>query len=279
MILVGSVTENIAVGTPTEARRFPGVGLELRKASVQVEAVLSGDRIPDAISIYYFTQSQSLDFEPNPLYKILFKAQPGRRYLFFLTRERGEFRSIGDVGEYTIEVFAGTPTPALLQKQPSVGRKIAHVLLTPGEDVDLDRLAYNLVDAYRYAALFTRRTTVLTYLEALQGKSPHLDRAVCDELVRVYYGKSQCLERISSDPRQPPNLRQRAAQRLVDERQEDIDLLARLKQGYMFADTFNGIMWPDSYAANRIELQLLADHPDAAVRSEASRLLQQFYPE
>jgi hypothetical protein len=278
IVIVGVVAANEALGPPREARRIQGVGVQLRRATIDVELVLRGGEIQPRTSVHYFAQSYTSNLGGNPLHKTLLSAEVGRRYVFFLLPEKGHYRSVGDVGNYTIEVFSGRhtdrATEALGAKAP-LGHKVAWLLLTPGEGLDSRRFADNIDRARSTADLVGSRQLTVSLLEKLRGKDRRLDAAVCFELVRSFYGHSACLQTIATDPHQPQAIRDHAKQRIETASITEESLLRELRSGSGLG--FGAMTYPDSYAANRQELELLLQHPNEEVRRRAGVLLRHCY--
>src|SRR5580692_3229790 len=118
-IVVATISSNETVGAPTEAARFPGVALQLHRVTCTPESVLRGPAPEKPLMFYYFADAHSASAQPNPIHRQLFQAETGRRYMLFLTKEHAVYRSIGDVGRYTIPVFSGAHPQTAENDEPS----------------------------------------------------------------------------------------------------------------------------------------------------------------
>jgi hypothetical protein len=280
VVVVAVVTSNEPEGSPTEARRFPGVFLQLRRVRCRLENTLRGDGPRDEFSFYYFADAKLPGAIPNPVHRLLFEAMPGRRYLLFLCREQDVFRSVGDVGDYTIPVFSGAHP---LYKPPDDGpystglcRAIADILLTPGEGFDPNKFAQNIAYARLTSdQLGSRLYTVNLLLRILVQREP-LRSAACFELAHSYYGHYSCLAELNADPTLAPGVRKHAADVLEEQLESD----RALKQALHDPATldFGKLLRPDSRQAILEELQLILADPDPEVRALACGALRRYFP-
>ncbi len=278
LILAGRVMANRSVGPIKPSRRFPTVPVALREVDLEVEIVLRSHLthkpVPSRTNIYYYSQEVAPGMEGNPFHKLLYEAVPGRRYVFFLLCERGLLRSIGDVGQYSIEIRSGRHSAEEINRHcggsPSLSCQLPWLLLTPGEDMDARHFAAGLSQARVFADMVGSRKRTLGLLEKLPGSDLHVDAESCHELVRMYYGKWRCLERLRDDERQPASVRSYAATRMAVAIRLESELLGRLKSGVL---SFPGLQNPDSLQAMKEEVEMLIDHPDPKVQSIAASLL------
>jgi hypothetical protein len=141
IVVVASVLKNDVILQNRPAVRIPNVALDLHAVRCSLENVLKGTIEQPEFTFYYFGQNSARGW--NPFYKILFRAEPAKRYIFFLVRENGVLRSIGDVGEYFIEVRSGAHPgyiPPDLKDgwidQADLGHAVADVLLKKGDGAD-----------------------------------------------------------------------------------------------------------------------------------------------
>jgi len=85
IIVVASVLENKVVAENKPAARIREVTLDLHLVHCRLENVLRGNLDGPVFRFYYFGQHSAQGW--NPFYKMLFSAEPAKRYIFFLVRE------------------------------------------------------------------------------------------------------------------------------------------------------------------------------------------------
>ena len=160
IIVVASVLENIIVVSGTPAIRIPEVRLDLHRVRCKLENRLRG-QLPDGeFEFYYFADSKGT----NPRYKVLYSADSGGRYIFFLNFENHSLRSIGDVGEYSIEVFSGIHSE--IGDGEDLGRTVAKILFSRGEGFDPEAFGRELLS---YISLADSWGSPIYNVELLRG--------------------------------------------------------------------------------------------------------------
>jgi len=275
-VVLASVEENRVIAAHVEAARYEGVYLDLHAVRCKREISLKGGLTGPDLEFFYFADGyrEYPGSKPNPRYKRLFQANPGSRYLFFLTRDRDLLRSIGDVGEYSIPVATGFHSGDL-PKGRVVGSHISEVLLVPGNGANLGLLAKQLLDYSNIADDWGSRLLTVQLLRNLASAPEPVRSQACGVLVAKYHGQWDCLQALAGDVNEPPAVRAEASRELKEQggvRQRLLDDLqdpARL--AYMDAAG-------DSRRRLREELQTLLLARDAALNERACAALKRYYP-
>jgi hypothetical protein len=271
---VASVVENQIVDKRMEAARFPGVYLDLHAVRCKIENSLKGGLIEPEITFFYFADGKYPDAKPYQRPKRLFEANPGARYLFFLTRDRGVLRSIGDVFDYSTRIYAGAHAERLA-KDEDIGRRISEILLTPGEGANRDQLAANLSDAIEVADFWGSRPLTVQLLRHLFSLPEPLRSAACGELESRFRGQWDCLQVIAEDVTISPEQRQRVLGALKEQVVGRQLLLEDLKDPAQMAY----MNWDgDSRHRVREELETLLFVADPVLRERACTALKRYYP-
>ncbi len=165
IVLVGKVLSIRPVGRPTRAARSPGVELQLTELNVIVENVLRGPVTGSVATFYMYLLSQVGGEEFPRGFK--YYPQLGERRAYFLKRDNGVLRSIGDVMEsYTIPIFSGSHEHSRMPPGISVRRAISVMLLSEGVEVPCE-FAENLQNSYEIAAQLTSREYAITLVRDL----------------------------------------------------------------------------------------------------------------
>lgn len=281
-IVVATISSNEPVGTPTEAARFPGVALQLRRVTCMPENVLRGPVPEKPLIFYYFADVHSTSAQRNPIHRQLFQAEIGGRYMLFLTKEHAVYRSIGDVGRYTISVFSGAHPQGAENDEPSgifnyrLGAAIADVLLTPGVQFEPDKFAAKIYEARLTADRLGSMLHTVSLLKNLLKQVPSVRAAACLELAHSYYGQYGCLYDLQSDVDQPDQIRKQAATQLQDQIRLNGILRKQLADPAHLG--FGILLRPDSLNSNLEELQLMLSHPEPDLRRLACGAIKRYFP-
>jgi hypothetical protein len=189
-IVTAVVGSNRVVVANVPSARLQGVSLDLHLVHVSCETVLRGDIPTGDFRFYYYDESPDTR-QHNPRYKRPFAARPGRRYLFFLKRDMGVLRSVGDVGEYSVEIASGRHWN-LTTKRDSIAQQLAEVMLSLGESPDLGELQH----VVRHDAELAKKwgspdffTTGL--LQQLLTATEPVRQSACQALIDLY-GWHEC---------------------------------------------------------------------------------------
>jgi hypothetical protein len=276
VVVVATVVSNEPEGTPTEARRFSGIFLQLRRISCRLENSLRGPRPADQFVFYYFAEAKSLSVIPMPIHRQELEAKVGKRYILFLCRERDVLRSIGDVGPYTMPVLSGAHSNTEITST-DLSLSIPYILLTPGSNFNSNEFANDIVYARSTSDQVGSRLYTVRLLSQLLSEPEPLRSAACFELAHSYYGQYSCLSELKADRSLPSAVRSHAS----DVLDQQIRLNAILKQELSDPATlgFTKLTKPDSRKANYEELLLIMAHPDPAVRKLACAALERYYPD
>jgi hypothetical protein len=167
IVVLGKVTGARPVGRPRAAREDPSLLIQLTRITLQAEMTLKGSLPRNTIYFYYYTFSER-NTQDLGVYHYL--PSLGERRIFFLRNSDGEYRSVGDVTDYTLPVRSGFHEPNICQAGP-LGCCIARILLTPGKGYDSESFVLGLTQAVYAAKVLCSRATALDFLEEL-SRSP-----------------------------------------------------------------------------------------------------------
>ena len=275
VIVVGFVEENRIVVSRVAARRYKGVYLDLHEVRCKRENSLKGGLIEKEFTFAYFSDGRYPEAQPNPLYKRSFKADPGERYLFFLTRDGDVLRSIGDVGEFSIPINSGRHVESRIEPG-DISQLIAKILLAPGDGADLDRMAQTLPAASQAVESWGSRLIAAQLLRRLLVMGEPLRSMACGVLVERFRGQIDCLEAIADDPDEPASIRSEAAKESREKSALREQFLEGLKDPAerSFAD-FAG----DSRHRMREELEMfLLNEKDRVQHERVCTALKRYFP-
>jgi hypothetical protein len=274
IIVVASVEGNEVIARHVEAARYQGVYLDLHSVRCKRENSLKGGLTEPELRFYYFADGRYPDSKGNPEYSRPFHAESGSRYLFFLTRDRGVLRSIGDVGDYQILVSTGVH-PEASAKNRDTGRLISEVLLTPGDGADLDLMAKKLLDYSAIADIWGSRPLTVQLLRHLTSLPEPVRSEACDVLVSSYYGQGDCLQALARDTNESPESRRKALRELKEQSAPRQRVLDSLKDpattAFLNCNT-------DSQRRVREEFETMLLGTDAALKERACTALKRYYP-
>jgi hypothetical protein len=162
-IVVGRVLEVNNIGRPKRSAGDLRIKTQLAEIKISIEVVIKGGARESTINFYYFVYSSESDVDlgvPRYLPEI------GQRRIYFLRRQGGIYRSIGDVLDYTLQVRSGLHRNTLCrEKQP--GCCIAELLLVPGEDLDVPSFVAGLITAKAEASFLCSDTQTRSLLREL----------------------------------------------------------------------------------------------------------------
>lgn len=276
IIVVASVEENQVVARHVESARYKGVFLDLHSVGCKRENSLKGGLSEKELRFFYFADSRppGSDAKPNPLYKRLFKAELGSRYLFFLTRDGDVLRSIGDVGDYSLRIATGRHTERPTGPE-EIGKRMAEILLNPADGADLDLMANTLLGSSEAADYWGSRPFTVQLLRQLLPLGEPIRSEACGVLVARYFGQYDCLRAIAGDTNEMAQHRQEASKELNEKSAERERLAEDLKDpaALAFMD-FAG----DSRHRLREEVQTLLFSEDSTQRQEACIALKRYFP-
>lgn len=166
---VGHYRQSRWVSAPHDFR------VQLACVSVKVETVLQSDReIPKGnVEIYYFVWSFT-----GP--RRLGSWKVGDRVMFFLRRENGYLRTIGDqyFNSTAVQVFSGTHPEFRGSGAPN---SVIDLLLTPGQGVGDEQMARAIQESARVADL-DRDYAIRKLQPLIERGTPVVAMAACQEL-------------------------------------------------------------------------------------------------
>jgi hypothetical protein len=274
VIVIASVEEDRTVAKYVEAARYRGVFLDLHLVRCKRENSVKGGLTGSELEFYYFADGRYPDSKPNPRYKQLFEAVPGARYLFFLTRDRDVWRSIGDVGDYSIRLATGTH-PQSMGENRDLGRRLTEILLIPQPDADLNLMAGRLHEYRIVAESWSFRLFVAQLLRRLTSLPEPIRSEACGELTQYYHGQEDCLKALAEDTTETPEIRKLAADQWKRQLAERPQLLESLRDpaGLRYL-TFVG----DSMRSFREELQTMLLGTDTALHERVCTALRRYFP-
>jgi len=165
VIVVGRVIDVQAVGQPGTSQGDPRIKTQLSRIRILVEAVVKGSLQENEIGFYYFLYSSENEVDLGvPCYL----PAVGQRRIYFLRRWKSDYRSVGDVLDYTIQVPTGFHANNFCRNEQA-GCCIADLLLTPGEDMDPPSFVAGLVTAKATADILCSTDQTRQLLEQLTG--------------------------------------------------------------------------------------------------------------
>ena len=194
IIFVGVVKTIQVVGTHRPAANIPGLTLQLYRARCDAEVILRG-KVPSHIEFLYYG--------PDPRYGMVgfpkFWLRPAQRRIFFLERYKQIYRAVGDYLDYTEWVQSGRPN-ASIAAEPNLGKAVARIMLTPGQDVDEHLFSGNLFYASRVANEFSSESYAIELLTQLTTNRSPLVRARSCRVLSIFYKESvaSCSEHFST---------------------------------------------------------------------------------
>jgi hypothetical protein len=274
IIVVASVERNEVIAKHLEAAHYHGLYLDLHAVRCKLEKSLKGDLTGSELNFFYFGDGRYPDSSPNPLHKRLYKAEPGLRYVFFLTRDHDVLRSIGDVGEYSIRVATGAHSGSQTQGADT-GQLISEVLLTPGNGADVNLMAEQLSHYGRIADSWGSRPLTVQLLRRLTSFPEPLRSAACGVLVEDYAGQDDCLRAIADDANEPPQTRQEALREMQKQSAFRQRLLGDLKDPARLSSIGPNI---DSRRRLREEFQMMLLGTDELLHERVCTALKRYYP-
>ena len=274
IVVLASVQHNQTVAKRVRTLHYPNVYLDLHSVRCRIENALKGGLTEPEFRFFYFGDGNYPDSKPYPASKSRFQAKPGSRYLFFLTRENGLLRSIGDVGDYSTLVLSGSHSD-IPTKDVELGLLITELLLTPGPGADLPGMAARLSEYSWTADLWGSRPVTVRLLRSLLSGTEPLRSAACGVLQSRYRGQYDCLQTLAGDANISSELRQRL---LAEEKVQNVQrqlVLEDLRDPARLAyEDWAG----DSRRRLREELETLLFAPDALLHERTCVALKRYYP-
>lgn len=207
-IVVGTVRAVEIRREAVPAEKQPELLLDETWVKVEVENIIRGSVTSPRLEFIFFAYSarNKGGYSGPKLYQVI----PGERRMFFLTRDRGSFRSVGDVrGDYTWMVWSGRHTkrypndaagafPEQVDTEKE-GAAIAEILLEPGLESDPDAMAGELPRSTSFLNEITSPATIVGHLRKLIHSTVPLKLrlAACQELNDSFQVETTCLTELA----------------------------------------------------------------------------------
>jgi len=178
-ILVGFI-EAVDKAGWTHSSRYDDQPVQLCRIRVKVENVLQGQVTSNEVNIYCYLMRGSATGLPRMYF------DPGDRYIFYLRRELGEWRTACDVYEYCVDRVLTGRHPAF-KRNPNrpISDDILEILFTRGESVS-DGVMVDAVAGYRNDGSRWRNQRAEAYSKLLQRmakvETAPVRAEACDQL-------------------------------------------------------------------------------------------------
>jgi hypothetical protein len=276
IIVVASVVENRIVEKHVRAACCEGFYLDLHRVRGKLENALKGNLEGTELTFFYFGGTGYPETTPtryppaNNRLKRSFRADPGSQYLFFLMRDKGTLRSIGDVGDYSIPVLTGV-RPERSMESEDLGRRVSRILLSPGDGADLNGLAKSLLTYSNIADTWGSRPFSVQLLRELIPLGEPVRSQACGVLVEHYEGQYDCLEAIAKDSNETLENRQEALRELQEKAVRRRILLDELKDPAQLGAS-------DSLRKMREEYETLLFSSDPVIHDRTCTALRRYFP-
>ena len=185
IIAVGRIMHNTEIGHPYSSKWRPHSQVQLYKATVTVENVLRGERIPENLDVYYIADTGPFGGPPR-----LGVAENGGtwhigdREIFFLRRDSGVLRTICDYMHFcVVPVMTGSHPGFKLDLSKPVAYGIVDLLLTKGQGISDAEMANAIVKSP--ADSFSKDYTLQKLQQLTLSGSPEIHNAACEMLAAL----------------------------------------------------------------------------------------------
>jgi hypothetical protein len=290
IIIVCNVTSNIPLGPPIDAALHPGYKVELHRVSCEIELPERGPFAQGAtVGFFYYSDSGLPSAAPDAFdgyYKrnLLFAAESGRRYIFFLTGHGDRLRTIGDVGPFSVEVSSGRHTSMrMMANEESDIRALSpedtlvDVLLVPGEGFSAETFSRNLPKASRAAEQLGGRLRVVRRLRQLLKRPSPVGRAACEALAELSLADYRCLQGALTDQDLSADARKQTESRLDWYRFQESGMLRQLQAILRFG--LGSSPFGDRLSVNKEELEVLLGSPNKTMADLSRKILGRCFAE
>jgi hypothetical protein len=167
------------VGLPVEG--FDGY--QLVEVTASVENVVRGKLQAGRVRCYYYIPRGGFNGQTSEVVQ-------GRRYAYFMRLQQGVLRSNADPWATAAEIGSGRHRMLPLPEPSPVGRQVAALTLTPGENINPKRFASGILDNPLLGAI-GRWERVLLLRKLLEHQFPEVRIAACTALTRDW-GHDDC---------------------------------------------------------------------------------------
>ena len=273
-VVVATVEENRITAKHIEPAHYQGVYLDLHAVRCKRENSIQGSLSQSELTFFYYASGSYPDSKPLPGHERPFHAAVGLRYVFFLTRDRDRLRAVGDFGYYSIRVLSGRHDESSADSKDP-GRRLAEILLTPGNGADTEGMANSLLHSAEFANVWCSRSVTAERLRHLLSLGEPLRLEACGVLVEDYHGQEDCLQAMADDPNESVHNRQLAMQILKEKSNEYRRVVEDLKDpAHLGFQDFAG----DSRHRLREEFETLLFNPDPILHERACAALKRYFP-
>ena len=218
VVIVATVLSDLPDGPPQPATLYPDVSLQRRRVRCVAENVLKGEVDLGSLEFYYFTLAReqvNLSARQHVVLAPGYEAKRGKRYAFFLVRESGVLRSVGDVFNYSVPVLAGAHVDGGLSAEVPLGRALARILLTPGTGYNEHCFTDGPLIALSQYYLSTKAETINLLESSLTHADVRVRACACRQLVKHFPDRSGCLAVLLNDPQVDPDTKREIRDEVV----------------------------------------------------------------
>ena len=193
LIVVGVAVSEIALRSkydnPSDVEH-----LQLRKVNILVEGVVKGNYKGRQLTFLYYGGT---DAYSGPARNNL---GPEQRAIFYLKNDAGNLRTTNDVYLSHTGLVTGKHKIQPAFDDEGVRELIAHLMLLPGEDLDLSQYLDSLhIEAYRAVDLVGKARTGDLLLTLLENQKLQIRRRACLLLAEPPFAKKDCLSSLIQD--------------------------------------------------------------------------------
>jgi hypothetical protein len=163
VIVSGRVVDVKEIGLPQLSSGDRRILVQLTRIRIAVEQKIKREAAGSEMEFDVFTYSNR---NKGDLGVPRYIPMVGQRRIYFLKKVRGRYRSVGDVTNYNLPVRSGFHDKAICSGM-SAGCCIAQVLLTPGQDVDVESFSTLLYEAEYAASVCCSRSGAVALVRQL----------------------------------------------------------------------------------------------------------------
>lgn len=183
IILLGTVLRQEPVGAIRD-------GCRLVRVHSTVENVLKGHFASRAVEFYFYSPWLGASGDWNFLHD-------GNRYIQFLTLESGKFRAIRDYWRSSIRVYSGRHATTRGAATDNLQRRIATLLLTPGDDLEGDEFSVGLLHSTSWGEVWLGKSETVDLIRSLlRHPNQSVRVGACEELTLRFRGFEGCWDTV-----------------------------------------------------------------------------------
>lgn len=222
-VLIVRIQKTEMIGPKLELSSPRGFVVRLVKATAEVEGTIQGPIASKGLEFYYYTNVLSPDGPRTAMYEL----ENGNRYVVFLRRDAGIYRTMSDVYELRIRIRSGWKKNSSFLSN-DVGKRIADVLLSPEEGYEKG-FSINLNHDYVAARQFAPAAYMAGLLRNLIAKeNPLVREQACLALSRHFEYRDPCLPGLRGS--MDSNVRRQASSLLESQQKSEVSLFKQLKE-------------------------------------------------